>query len=163
MSLLTVRRNAGSMMPTPSQDWEPLRMMRDLLRWDPFREMTPFFSAEERPAFSPNFDVRESKDSFVFKADVPGLKEQDLEISLTGNRMTISGKREEEKEDKGDRYYVCERSYGAFTRTFTLPEGVDGEHIRAELQSGTLTLVLPKRPEVQPKKIAVRSADKSKS
>jgi HSP20 family protein len=135
---------------------------RDLLRWDPFREMAPSYAnfAAELPAFAPAFEVKETKDGYLFKADVPGVLDKDLEITRTGNRLTISGRRETEKEEKQDTYYACERSYGSFTRAFTLPEGIDGDHIRADLANGVLTLLVPKTPEAQPQKIAVKPADK---
>lgn len=91
----------------------------------------------------------------MFRADVPGAEDSDLDVKLTQNRLSISGKRESEKSEKGDTFYTNERSYGSFTRSFTLPEGVDADKIRAELKEGVLTLSIPKRPEVQPKKIAV--------
>ena len=92
--------------------------------------------------------------------DVPGIKQADLDVSLTGNRLTITGKREAEKEDKGDTYYTYERSYGSFTRSFTLPEGVNASAIRADLHDGVLSVVLPKTPEAQPKKIPVSTEQK---
>jgi HSP20 family protein len=73
-------------------EWDPFRAMRDMLRWDPFREMAPM------SVYSPSFDVTENKDSYVFKADVPGVKQEDLEITLTGNRLQITGKRDVETE-----------------------------------------------------------------
>lgn len=83
---------------------------------------------------------------------------------MTGNRLNVSGKREDEKEEKTDRYYTYERNYGSFTRSFTLPDGADVDKLRASLDQGVLTITIPKRPEVQPKKIAVKvetSAPKS--
>src|SRR5581483_416135 len=115
--------------------------------------------AEERAAiWSPNFEVKENKEGFQFKADLPGVKESDLDITLTGNRLSIHGKREAEKQDKGETYYTYERSYGDFTRSFTLPEGIDADHLHAELKDGVLTMVVPKLPEVKARKIEVRSA-----
>jgi HSP20 family protein len=127
--------------------------------------MAPFLTGEEQPAhYTPNFEVKETKDGFVFKADVPGIKEKDLEITMTGNRLTISGKREAENDGNTDIYYARECSYGGFTRAFTLPEGTDGNNdIRAELNQGVLTLLLPKKPELQPRRIEVKVADKLKS
>jgi HSP20 family protein len=134
-------------------------------RWDPFRIMAEMFGGDVgggwmRPSyeamFTPAFEVTERKDAYVFKADLPGFKEADLDIQLTGNRLTLTGKREAEEGEEGDRYYVYERSYGSFTRTFTLPEGVDAENVRAELKDGVLTLWLSKKPEVQPKRIALK-------
>jgi HSP20 family protein len=106
-------------------------------------------------AFAPAFEVKETDNAYVFKADLPGVNEKDLEVTLTGDRLTISGKRETEEQKKGETYYVYERNYGAFTRTFTLPDGVDAMHIAADAKDGVLTVMLPKAPEAQPKKIAV--------
>jgi HSP20 family protein len=129
--------------------------MRDLMRWDPFQELEPVLA---HAVFTPRFDVTETSGTYVFKADLPGVKESDLDISLTGNQLRISGERsEEERAEEGDRSHVVERSYGRFMRTFGLPEGCDPDHARAELKDGVLTLTLPKRPEMQPKKINVSS------
>src|SRR5207245_3094631 len=119
---------------------------------------------EEAARFTPDFEIKETKDGFVFKADLPGIKEKDLEVTMTGNRLTISGTRQAEKEESTDTYYACERSYGSFTRAFTLPEGTDGgNHIRAELNDGVLTLLLPKKPELKPRRIDVKVGDKPKN
>ena len=88
------------------------------------------------------------------------MKESDLEVTVTGNRLTVSGKREAEKQEHTDTYYSYERSYGDFTRAFTLPDGVDMNGVHAELKDGVLTLSVKKTPEAQPKKIAVQSAAK---
>jgi HSP20 family protein len=93
-------------------------------------EMAPVLSVEGS-SDSPAFEVKETKEAFVFKADVPGIKEQDVEVNVAGNRLTITGKREAEKEDRGDTFYTYERSHGSFSRTFTLPDQTDGEHVRA--------------------------------
>lgn len=156
MSNITVRR-PGS-VPAYTQEWEPMRLMRDLFGWDPFKEMPATWKQERLVTFNPSFEVKENKESFVFSADVPGVKENDLEITLTGNRLTITGKREAEKEEKTDTYYAVERSYGSFTRAFTLPDGIDAEHLHAELKEGVLTLVVPKRTEAQTRKINVKAA-----
>jgi HSP20 family protein len=157
MSNIIVKKEDGSAMPTRRSEWDPLRMAREMLRWDPFREMAPYWPASDIAAFQPAFEVKETKEAYVFKADLPGVKEQDIDITRTGNRLIVSGRREAEKEDKTDTYYAYERSYGSFTRTFTLPDGIDGEHIRADLKDGVLSLVVPKTPEAQPKKISLKN------
>ena len=144
------------------REWDPFRVMRDMLRWDPFREMAPAISPEAQ-AYAPAFEVKETKESFVFKADVPGLKEQDVEVSVTGNRLTVNGRREAEKEEKTDTFYTYERSYGTFTRSFTLPDQADVEHVRAELKSGELTIVIPKAPTAVAKRVPVSGGDKPKT
>ena len=141
--------------------WDPWRAMRDLMRWDPFREMAPTYSTFERATFAPTFDVSENKDAYMFKADVPGVKKEDLEISINGNRLCVSGKRDWDHETKSDTYYAYEREYGSFSRTFTLPDGADYEHVKSSLDNGVLSLWIPKKPESQAKKIAISSGTKS--
>jgi len=145
------------------REWDPLRVMRDMLRWDPFREMAPTFAPEASQAYVPAFEVKETKDAYVFKADVQGLKEPDVEVSVTGNRLTISGKREAEKEEKSDTFYTYERSYGTFTRSFTLPDQADVEHVKAELKAGELTVAIPKAPTAVAKRVPVSAGDKPKT
>jgi HSP20 family protein len=161
MANIAVQKETGPQVPMPARqltrEWDPFRAMRDLLRWEPFGVTTPSFQSFESAVFSPDFEVKETKEAFVFTADVPGVKEGDLDIRLTQNRLSISGKRESEKTEKGDQFYATERSYGSFTRSFTLPEGVQAEKIGAELKGGVLTLMIPKKPEAQPKKIDVTS------
>jgi len=141
---------------------DPFHVMRELMRWDPFREMAPFsFGPALERGWNPSFDVRENKDGYVFKADLPGLKQEDISIQLIGNRLQISGKRDEEKETKEDTYYAFERSYGSFMRSFTLPDSSDLEHIKTDLSDGVLTVVVPKRAEAQAKTIPVSAGKKS--
>jgi HSP20 family protein len=156
------RQDPNVNLPAPSA-WEPFRMMRDMMRWDPFHELTPLFAAEEKGLFMPDVDVKETPNAFVFKADVPGLKEKDIEIALTGNRLTLSGKREEERREEKETYFATERVYGSFTRSFTLPVGTDAEHTTADLKDGVLTVTVPKVAAVQPKKIPVGNGDKPKA
>jgi len=162
MANIAVRKDNGNkpQIATAEPRWEPMRVMRDLLGWDPFREMAPY--VPQIPAgFMPSFDVKETKEGYTFKADLPGVKEQDLEVTMTGNRLTVAGKREAEKEEQTDTYYTCERSYGEFTRSFTLPDGVDTNSVAADLNNGVLTLSIRKLPEAQSKKIAVQTSKKS--
>jgi HSP20 family protein len=168
MANIQVQKDNGSKQQTsqtgeiaksePYRFADPFRMMRDMFRWDPFREMEPIFPANVMPSFSPDVEVKETNDAYLFKADVPGVKENEINVTLTGNRLTITGERNEEKEEKTETYYSAERKYGSFSRAYTLPEGVDAEHIHADLKNGVLTVAVPKKPEMQPKKIAVKSA-----
>jgi HSP20 family protein len=137
--------------------WEPLRMMRELMRWDPFAELESMTGAQPG-GFMPPVEIRETPDAYLFKADLPGVSEQGVDISLTGNRLTISGRREEETRDEGDRYFTYECAYGEFSRSFTLPEGIDPENVRADMKSGVLTVSVPKRPEVKPRRIDIGRA-----
>jgi HSP20 family protein len=149
-------------MPPAPREADPLRW---LMRWDPFREMAPAWIGAPmvETAFAPAFEVKENKDAFVFKADLPGMKEADVEVKLTGDRLTVSGKREAEREDKDDTFYTYERSYGAFLRAFTLPAGIDADHVHAELKDGVLCVVVPKKAIAQGKTITIKGADAKKS
>jgi HSP20 family protein len=145
--------------------WDPYAMMREMLSWDPFRELSPLLSQRATPAtaFNPQFEVKETAEGYIFRADVPGVAEKDLEMTLTQNRLTISGKREAEERKEGENYYAYERAYGSFTRAFTLPDGIDADNVRADLKDGVLTVVVPKRAETQPRRIALGGQAKSKA
>ncbi len=147
-----LRTREPQVLPAAAASLEPFRLMRDFLRWDPLRD---YDLGAPAAAFMPSFDVKESPDAYQLKADLPGILEADLEISLESNRLTVAGKREAETTKDGERWHLAERSNGSFSRTFTLPEDVDSEKVVAELRNGVLTLMVPKRPEVRPKKISV--------
>jgi HSP20 family protein len=151
MANLIRRTEQAPRLPT---SWDPFELMREMMSWDPFRPLTTGTSV--LPAFSPQFDVKETKDGYLFKADLPGIEEKDLDLTLTGNRLTISGKREAEEHEEGDQYFAWERSHGSFTRSFTLPEGVSADDAAAELKNGVLTVFVPKSPEKQPRKISLK-------
>jgi HSP20 family protein len=163
MSEITVGKRGGEpAAQLTRREWEPLRLMREVLGWDPFREITPMFQAGGS-GFAPAFEVKETKDAFVFKADLPGLKDEDLDVTVTGNRLAVSGRREAEKEEKESTYYAYERSYGSFTRSFTLPDQVDTTLVKAELKAGELTIVVPKTSAAVAKKIPIGAGEKPKS
>src|SRR5262245_25716610 len=98
-----MQRSSAELMP-----WGPFQMMRDLLRMDPF-QITPFRLFDRETTFVPNFEVRETDKEFSFKADLPGVKAEDLEINLVGNRLEIGGKRESEQTEDGGTIHTYER------------------------------------------------------
>src|SRR5277367_5971777 len=116
---------------TSMRSLDPFRMMRDLLAGDPFAGMVAPASA----MFAPDIEIKETKDAYVLTLDVPGVQMSEIDISVMGNRLTVSGKREEEERKEDDRFFVYERSYGTFSRSFVLPDGADVDKIKAELQS----------------------------
>jgi HSP20 family protein len=144
-------------VPTLAGEWDPFRVMDQLLRWDPFVQGTlPMINQmRQQQGFVPQFDVRETPDAYIFQADVPGIQEKDLDISLTGNRLTISGKRDVENRQQNENYHLYERSYGTFSRSFTLPDTADMSRANADMKDGVLTITLPKRAEAQPRKLTV--------
>jgi HSP20 family protein len=151
----------GGMSPTRLfRDLSPFDRMRDFMRWDPFQEMArmwpslePFGSA---PGYLPAFDVRETKDAYVFKADCPGFQRDAIDVKVTGNRLTICGQRIDDDSDESDTYYFCERSQGTFTRTFTLPEATDVEQVSAQLTDGVLTVQVPKSAAARSRSIPLQ-------
>lgn len=160
MANLTIRKQEPAKPIARRAEWEPMEWARELFNWDPFRQIMPSF-AVEMPAFNPMFDVKETADAFIFRADVPGVLEKDIEVMRTGNRLTITGKRESEKEEKGETFYTCERSYGSFSRSFTLPDAIDPELIKADMKDGVLNIVVPKKPGAMAQKIEVKAPVKS--
>lgn len=146
--------------PEARRGVDAFQLMDSLLRWDPYGTAQ---SAARPGTFQPAFQVHETKDGYVFKADLPGLKESDVEVSLHGSQLTISGQREEAADKDVRGYHVYERSFGSFARTFQLPEGTDFEGIRADMKDGVLTLFAPKKPEVQPRKISLQPAQDPKT
>ena len=120
----------------------------------PFR----FETALSMPA--PAIDVIEDADAYKLTAELPGMAEGDIEVALTDEMLTIKGEKKEEKEKKEKNYYLSERSYGAFRRSFVLPDGVDRDKIGAEFAKGVLTVTMPKVAGVkpEPKKIEVKAA-----
>jgi HSP20 family protein len=160
-----IRRENREVARNRNQDdalaaWEPFRMMDALLRWDPFRDNRGWFTRGAE-SYLPHFDVKETGDAYLFTADLPGVKESDLDISLAGNMLTVSGKREEEQREEGEQYHATERSYGQFTRSFSLPDTADTGNVQASLKDGVLHLHVPKKPEVQPRRIPIGGAARS--
>jgi HSP20 family protein len=105
--------------------------------------------------WSPSVDIYEDQNSIQLEADLPGVKPEDFKLSIENFKLTLSGERKFDKEDKGDNWHRVERSYGSFTRTFTLPSTVNVEEVKAEFKDGVLSVTLPKREEVKARQIQV--------
>ncbi|MDP2275044.1 MAG: Hsp20/alpha crystallin family protein [Archangium sp.] len=154
---MSTRSDPTALFPELSLQLDPIQTMREMLRWDPFtdlyRGMPPERSAQ---LFNPLFDVRETNDAFILEADVPGVQEKDLDISLTSNRLTVTGRREHEEETHGETHCRMERSGGSFSRSFTLPTEIDADRVSAELMNGLLQIQLPKTGESMTRRIPVR-------
>ena len=108
----------------------------------------------------PAVDVAESEKSYEIKAELPGMDEKDIEVKVTDGSLTIKGEKQEEREEKERDYYLQERRYGSFERSFELPESVDPDRIEASFKKGVLTVTLPKKAEAQKpaKKIEVKAS-----
>jgi HSP20 family protein len=105
-------------------------------------------------------DLVETDDHFVLKADLPGLKEEDVNIEVEENVLTVSGERKAEHEDKREGYVRVERSYGSFRRSLTLPEGVDAEAVTANFDNGVLEVRIPKPEERKPRRVAIQVGER---
>lgn len=154
----------GSGTETPDQEqrverWHrPRDFMRRLLARSPFDAIAPVrLWREARLMEAPDFDVKESDDAFTFKADVPGIDAKHLDVRLAQNRLTVDGYRAEEKEHRGETYYVSERASGSFSRSFILPEATDNERVDADLTDGVLTITVPKLPAARAKQIKINT------
>jgi len=145
---LTLRTNPGTTSRQVARD--PFHMARELLSWD------PIFGGRPASAFSPAFEVKETNDAFVLKADLPGVSEPDLDIAVHNNVLSVSGSRQADERQEGETYALYERQFGSFSRSFSLPDIADGERIDANLTSGVLTLTIAKKAEAKPRKIAVK-------
>jgi HSP20 family protein len=152
----------GTMSPLRAMDpfrmMDPFRVIRDMMSMDPFAGLV----APMSEIFAPDIELKETKDTYVLKADLPGVQDEDLDVSITGNRLTVSGRREEEERQEDDRYFAYERSYGTFSRSFVLPEGADLDKVKAELKAGVLQLNVPKRAEMQARKVEIGGAKEAK-
>ena len=104
----------------------------------------------------PPIEMYEKDDHFMVRAELPGMKKEDIDISLVGETLTIKGEKKTEEEVKEDDYYFCERSYGSFQRSVTLPSAVDTKRIEAKFSDGVLELSIPKSEEVKPKKVEIK-------
>lgn len=131
-----------------------------LIRWNPARDLDAFlqhyplgFSRGLSPAsqellttsdWAPVVDISETPEAYLIRAELAGMKREDIKVKLEQGVLTLRGERRQEKEDKDNKHHRVERFYGSFARSFTLPEDADAEHIKAEYSEGLLTLSLPK-------------------
>ncbi|MBW2107805.1 MAG: Hsp20/alpha crystallin family protein [Deltaproteobacteria bacterium] len=119
-------------------------------------ELPSLFTEEAR--FAPAFDVSETDNEIIVKADLPGMEEKNIDISLSDGLLTIKGEKRQEKEEDNEVYHTVERRYGAFTRTMHLPADVDANKVDATYKDGVLKVTLAKSETSKPKKIEIKSA-----
>ena len=147
-----------------------------LVRWDPFRELEDvsdrlnrMFARNAIPTsngketmivadWTPSVDISETEGEYQIKAEIPDVKKDDVKITLEDGVLTIQGQRKQEKEERGTKYHRIERSYGSFARTFSLPDVIEVEKVKAEFKDGVLHLHLPKSEKAKPKTIEVKVA-----
>ncbi len=147
-----------------------------MIKYDPFKELRSLqdemnrifhsnfpaqFSHEEMASggWTPSVDIYESEGEIVLEAELPGMKREDFDVSIENNVITLKGERHFEKNDEGDNYHRVERSYGSFTRSFSLPHSVSAESTSADFKNGILRVSLPKKEEAKARKIEVKGED----
>jgi HSP20 family protein len=146
-----------------------------LIRWDPFRDLITMrekmnrlfeeafpYRGEKKELVASNWtpavDIYEKENALVLTTEVPGLNDKDIEIKIEDNTLTLKGERKFEKETKEENYHRLERSYGSFSRSFTLPHYIDEDKIKAEYENGILKITMPKKAELKAKKVKVLKA-----
>lgn len=147
-----------------------------IIRWDPFRDlitirekMNHLFEeavisrGEEKDlvssSWTPTVDIFETENELVLSAEVPGINEKDIEIKIEDNTLTLRGERKFEKETKEENYHRIERAYGSFLRSFSLPLYINQDNIKAEHLNGVLKIIMPKKPELKPRKVKILTAE----
>jgi HSP20 family protein len=145
-----------------------------IVRWEPFRELSSLQTEMNRlfnAAFeggesaggarrwTPAMDLLETDEQFVLRADLPGMDESDVNIELEDNVLTISGERKTEHQDKREGFYRMERAYGSFSRSLTLPKGIDAEAVSAEFDRGVLEVRVPKPEQRKPRRISIGTGE----
>ena len=136
--------------------------------FEPFRSFKPFYGDFDRwfnevakgsetkdAVWNPNVDVYETDNSYVLKADLPGINKEDINLDINNNTLTLKGEKKFEEKVEKDKYLRIERRYGSFSRSFTLSDKVDKENISANYKDGVLEVTLPKKEEAKPKEIKV--------
>ena len=151
-----------------------------IVRWEPFRELNTlqnemnrlFNTVFDTPSggtgnggtmrrWLPAMDLVETDDHFVLRADLPGMSEDDVKIELEDNTLTVSGERKAEHESEGEGYYRVERASGSFSRSLTLPQGVDAEAVAASFDRGVLEVRIPKPEQRKPRRIEIGAGQKT--
>ena len=142
-----------------------------LTKWDPFREMESVFDRYTRALslprsgsqevmatgdWAPRVDIAETDKEFSIKAEIPEVKKEDVKVTIDDGILTLRGERTQEKEKKDKKFHRIERFYGSFTRSFVLPENVDGSKIEASFKDGMLNLQIPKTEEIKQKAIEIK-------
>ena len=165
-------RKAPPARTLPPEPWQSFRTEMDRL-FDRFAggfgfpslrrmfDVEPSWPQESPLSFAaPAVDITEDDKAYKIAAELPGMSEKDIDVSITGDMLVLKGEKRQEREEKEKNRYLAERSYGSFQRNFAIPDGIDRDKIVAEFSKGVLTLTLPKTPDAQKqqKKIEVKAS-----
>ncbi len=148
--------------------WQPFKELEDMERrmddymgWPFWRTMSRRRRPFEAMAWAPAMEVIEQDDKYLIKLELPGVKESDVDISVSGDTLTISGEKKSDSEVKRKGYHYSESSYGSFSRSITLPSTVNADKIEANFDKGVLEISLPKSAEIKSKKITIAAKKKA--
>jgi HSP20 family protein len=153
----------------PPRHLQSLQVMNQIVQWNPLhdldqmhRRLTTLMNSESHNGsgpegdWSPIVDITEDDSGYLIKAELPGVKKNDIHVTFENGLLTLRGERKFEREEKNRKYHRIEREYGAFTRTFELPENVDASKLTAAYEDGLLTVTVAKSEAAKPKRIEVR-------
>ncbi len=147
-------------------------MAKQLVRWDPFREIASLRDEMDRlfdsmvgryapdrleTFWSPALDIEETDSAIIVRAELPGMKKEDIKVSITGDQLTISGERRHEAEEKGRTFHRIERAYGKFQRSLILPADIQADKVKASYKDGVLELNMPKSEKAKSREITIES------
>jgi HSP20 family protein len=172
---LPIKQESKSAVSSGGQAWHPYESLRQEIDrifdyfggrgfWQPFPQSLfaaePLFRRELTWGTTPAVDVVESEKAYEVTAELPGMDEKNIEVKVANGNLTIKGEKQEEKEEKKKDYYLQERHFGSFERSFGVPDNVDPDKIEAVFKKGVLTVTLPKKAEAQKpaKKVDVKAA-----
>jgi len=157
-------------IPSKKEKKEVILMIKDLTKWDPFRDILSVKEGFDRlmedyfgrfpekvgeEAWYPIADIKETSDEIIVSAEIPGMKKSDIKLTLSDNQLTIQGEKKMEKEEKNETYYRIERAYGKFKRVIPLPIEVEEAKVSATYKDGVLHIKLPKSEKSKKKKIDI--------
>jgi len=143
----------------------------NVVRWDPFAEMQSLFGPlmprslglmsrvsgdGDTLEWSPSADISETDREYLIRAELPGVKKEDVKVNLADGMITIEGERKQEKDEKTEKFHRIERLYGSFSRRFSLPEHIKADAVRSEYKDGVLSVHIPKTEKEKPKQIPVQ-------
>jgi len=142
--------------------WSPMKELEEMRR-DMERLFEEFFKPvrrrwyipTEESVIMPNIELYDRKSELVLRAELPGVKKEDISLTISDNRLTLKGEIKRQEEVSEDSYYMSEIRYGSFSRTITLPVDVDSENVKATFKDGVLEVILPKKEESKPREIKV--------
>ena len=146
----------------PTSEWDPFSLISsvrdemDRLFDNSLAPWRPTGAGFSEGAWTPEVDVIEDENSVIIRANIPGLKQDEIDLSVVGDTLTLKGEKKQESEIKKENYHRIERSYGFFQRVIPLPSAVDADKVKASYQDGVLEVELPKKEEAKPKKIDIK-------